>query len=130
MPMWNVASVDDEAELSLCSWRILEATYASPEQPATRHFVGCTVDRSSGRVSSAIQVIDVVSRRGVTKSGRVYELRGMPGYNLEAEYVWNGWASINEVSAWTDVTRLVFAVDADEDGTPRVNSTLRPKRSK
>ena len=130
MPIWNVASVDDEPELSLRSWRILEVTYANPDEPSTRHIVGCTVGRSSGRVSSAIHVIDMMTLKAVSKSGRVYELRGMPGYNLEAEYVWNGWASINEVSAWTDVTRLVFAVDADEDGTPRVNSTLRPKRSK
>jgi hypothetical protein len=128
--IWTVASVDAEPKLALCQWRILEATYADPDEPATRHFIGCTVERLSGRVSSAIQVIDLETLRGVTDSGRVYELKGVPGQNLEAEYLWTVWGRVYGVSSWTDVTRLVFAVDADEDGKPRVNSTLRSKGSK
>ena len=117
MPIWNIASVEDEPDLTICSWRIFEATYEDPSRQATRHFVGSRVDRSSSRVSTAIHSFDLASLRGVTKSGRTYQLQGGPGADRDAEYVWQAWASLNEVLAWREVTWLVFGLEA----APEIN---------
>lgn len=42
--------------------------------------------------------------RGITSSGRVYELRGTPGFNSDGEYAWNRWLAINSATDVADVT--------------------------
>ncbi|SAK99571.1 hypothetical protein AWB76_07746 [Caballeronia temeraria] len=46
MPVWSVACVDTEPELSISDWQILET------QNGSRHFVGSDVRDYSGRVST------------------------------------------------------------------------------
>ena len=89
---WKVAPVEAEPTLYLTSWSILEV------EAGTRHFVGYNLDGCEGRTSSAIATIDVEKRRGVTKSGRVYELEGEPGHNPDARYTWSQWCQINDVA--------------------------------
>lgn len=105
MPVWSIGSVENEPEVRLVRWRVLEAS-SSPDFPSpTRHFVGCLARDGTGRVCSAVQSIDLSAMRGVTKSGRVYELVGAPGWDAEGEYVWGVWCRINEVASFTDVTK-------------------------
>ena len=109
MAIWTIASVDAEPELAVCQWRVVEATYADASEPTTLHFVGCCAERETGRVSTAIRVLDLEKRQGRTASGRVYELRGEPCVSREADYVWQAYADINAVASWRDVTCEVLA---------------------
>jgi hypothetical protein len=53
---------------------------------------------AEGRVSKAIESLDLVARTGVTRSGRLYELIGEPGSDPDADYVWAMWARANGVT--------------------------------
>lgn len=105
MPIWNVASVTAQPELTLVDWKILET------QRGERHFVGYVIENQEGRVSSAIEQFDPVSLRGVTRSGRVYRLYGAPGFNRDAEYVWKRWVQLNAITEYLDVTDAVLGVE-------------------
>lgn len=94
--VWNVAPIDVEPEIQLYDWQVYEVD-------GLRQNVGAR--SSSGRVSSAIVTFDKETMRGVTKSGRVYELVGLPGMNMDAEYVWSTWKVINKVTSEQNVTR-------------------------
>ncbi len=47
------------------------------------------------------------TRRGVTKSGRVYKLIGEPGFDADADYVWMLWQPIQGCSGYQEVTAEV-----------------------
>lgn len=88
--IWSVASVQEEPETVLTQWRVMQVDGDSI------HFVGNA--GYEGRVCSAVQSYDPSTRRGVTLSGRVYELHGDSGYNSDAMYVWARWRQINNIS--------------------------------
>lgn len=98
MTVWKVASVIEDPEIFLVSWKVMET------KEGTRHFVGYNVSGREGRVSSAIEKFDKVQMTGVTSSGRVYKLKGPSNPNLDAEYVWNRWRNINDVDEYIDVS--------------------------
>jgi hypothetical protein len=98
MPIWQASPVAAEPQLTLSFWQIFET------DNGTRHFVGNDVRSNTGRVSSAISQFDASSRRGVTCSGRVYQLRGPFGYCEDAHYVWERWCKWNGVKSYVDVT--------------------------
>jgi hypothetical protein len=104
MPFWTFGSVEQEPSVFLASWKIVEVI------AGTRHFVGADVYDGNGRVSSAIVKFDLAARRGITSSGRVYNLIGEPGNSWNADYVWNRWSELNGVLAFVDVTREALAV--------------------
>lgn len=106
MPVWRVASIQQEPQVVLSSWRIME----TPE--GTRHFVGYNENWREGRVSSAIQAFDPVTLVGRTRSGRIYQLRGASGYNSDAEYVWAQWCYINKVTESVDVSERALCETA------------------
>lgn len=107
MPIWNIAPVVTQPEVSLVRWKVLEI------DDGTRHFVGLDSRDFTGRVSSAIVAFDLTTQRGKTLSNRVYQLVGDPGYAGNADYVWEQWCTINEVKSFSDVTKLLLfgAVD-------------------
>jgi hypothetical protein len=78
MPIWKLASVDDEPEIALSRWRILES------EAGIRHFVG-TDDLDTGWVSPAIIAFDRQILRAKTLSGRVYQLAGEAGWSGGAD---------------------------------------------
>ena len=94
--VWQVASVTDEPETQLSQWRIFLV------DGKDIHFVGYT--GYEGRVCSAVQTFDPTTCRGVTKSGRIYELAGHSGFNGDAMYVWRRWLGINDNPPHEDVT--------------------------
>jgi hypothetical protein len=98
MPVWRVADVSAEPEMSISDWQILET------QLGSRHFVGCDVRNLTGRVSTAIQEFDPAVLRGVTSSGRVYQLVGPRGWSENGRYLWERWCKVNDITSYTDVT--------------------------
>lgn len=91
--IWKVASVADEPNTRLTQWQIYKVKPVMEGKPETIHFVGYA--GYEGRVCSSVQTFDAATRKGVTRSGRIYELVGDPGYNSDAMYVWDRWLSIN-----------------------------------
>jgi hypothetical protein len=75
MTVWSAAPVEERPEVELIRWRIFETC------AGTRHFVCCETLGFCGRVSSAIKLFDAEELRGVTQSGRVYQLSGQSGFH-------------------------------------------------
>lgn len=109
MPVWRVADVSAEPEMSISEWEIMET------QTGSRHFVGCDVHNCTGRVSTAIQEFDPTVLRGVTSSGRVYQLVGPRGCSENGRYIWERWCSVNDITSYTDVTVESFAEKRDDN---------------
>lgn len=107
MSIWKPAGIDIEPQIILTHWKIVEAEFE--EGPPSRHFVGYD---HSGRVSSSIQEFDPKTLKGKTRSGRVYQLVGRPGYDSDAAYVWNHWAKFNKVTCWKDVSNETLSETA------------------
>lgn len=94
--------VSERPELVLTDWHVFEvAVLPGPER--TRHFAGQNFKDREGRVSSEVVEFDAATGRGVTCSGRVYELRGRPGFTSDGRYVWNRWKALNEAADIVDV---------------------------
>ena len=85
MSMWSVRKVSSP---------LLEET--------TQHLVG-VVD-GLGRVCSPIQEFDCETMTVTTQSGKLYELVGEPGLDMDAAYVFANWCRMNGVTEVTDVT--------------------------
>lgn len=118
MSIWNVQSVAEQPSVTLVNWQIFQTELGE------RHFVGYCQENHEGRVSSAIQSFDPATRRGVTKSGRVYELIDEPGQDLDALYVWGVWAEINNVRRFTDLTEeIASALKATIQKPPAPSAT-------
>ena len=87
MSIWDVAKVEQEPSITLTQWQIKKCVDGN-------YFSGWNI-AGEGRASTRIVTYDEEAKRGVTKSGRVYQLEGEAGLNKEAEYVWNRYAYIN-----------------------------------
>ncbi|KVK93974.1 hypothetical protein WJ47_00160 [Burkholderia ubonensis] len=110
MPIWRIAPVIDEPEVSLSRWKILETA------DGIRHFVGADSRDRTGRVSSEVVTFDPRSLRGETRSGRIYQLIGEPGRSDNADYVWKRWCELNSVTAFVDVTKQLL-IGAEDDNS-------------
>lgn len=99
--IWIPNSVEDEPETILTQWQVVEVE--NPDGSGWDvHFVGWA--EYEGRVCSAVQTYDPTTRRGVTRSGRVYELRGSSGNNRDASYVFDRWLSLYGNPEYRNVT--------------------------
>ncbi len=101
---WTTSPVTDLPHLTLIRWRILET------ERGERHFVGHCLEHEKGRVSSAIDRFDAEAGRGLTRSGRVYQLSGSASHDPDANYVWAVWARLNQVPWFRDVTGDIEAL--------------------
>lgn len=91
--IWKTSSIEQTPEIVLSRWTIRELPNGD------RHFVGWNSTEGEGRVSSKIVEWDDTTLRGKTQSGRVYQLREDDmAINMDAEYVWGRWCSINSVT--------------------------------
>jgi hypothetical protein len=104
MSIWLTRPVDQEPSITLRSWKIIETIEDKP----SRHFVGYNNAGREGRVSSPIVTFDPGTMRGVTHTGRVYELKGPPGLNMDAEYVLDRWKAGYKVDV-KDITDAVVS---------------------
>ena len=82
--IWETQPVEDEPEIILDQWQIFELH-------GMRHFTGYSHAGREGRVSSPIMTFDEVEKKGITRSGRVYQLAGPAGFNSDADYVLSNW---------------------------------------
>lgn len=87
--IWRPASVTDEPETRLGSWQVYEVAADFNNRAPTIHLVGWT--GYEGRVCSAVQEFDKTTMKCRTRSGRVYELVGPPGFNRDAEHTFGMW---------------------------------------
>ncbi len=96
--IWSASSVQSEPQKWLDNWQIYK-TVKAKIQPELfgYHFVGYDVRGGHGAVSSKIDKFDPVTMCGVTRSGRVYQLLGMPGVNPDAQYTLDAWIHRNEL---------------------------------
>lgn len=102
MPVWRTRPVKEQRLLTLRSWQVLQL----PD--GDRHLVGYCIENNEGRVSSVVREVDAKTLRVKTGTGRTYVLKGRPGGNLDAEYVWRQWAAANSIESWEDVTGEVW----------------------
>jgi hypothetical protein len=111
--IWPIASISECPEITLLQWQIFEVQL--PKKPnKTRHFVGYSVGGHAGQVSSPIQKFDPKTMRGVTESGRVYQLQGSPGWDANADYTWRRWKSIWGITSEVDFTGNIELTRADK----------------
>jgi hypothetical protein len=118
VPVWKLTPIAQRPSLTLRDWAVFEVLGSEKSTRRTLHFVGYNVTEFEGRVSSHVCEFDATTRRGRTKSGRVYELLGRPGMDADAEYTWNMWRAINEVTDVEDVTHAFLPSSADSEGGP------------
>ena len=96
-----IASVSVQPIAVMTHWRLFQVLRAGGRR--SRHLVGRANDE--GRVSSALVQINIVSMTATSESGRVYTLRGPPGFEPDAEYVWSVWLDGARASHAKDMTR-------------------------
>lgn len=107
---WRIATIDQDPDKTLDAWMVLEVPLDGPERPWTRHLVGFRLEGTKGQVSSPVEVFDPVSRRALTRSGKVYELGERAGLNADAFAVWGQWKRRLGIREERDVTVEVEAL--------------------
>lgn len=116
MSIWGTFDIDTQPELTIVRWRVIETDLNE------RHLVGYVLENSEGRVSSALEEIDSKKRIVTTRSGRVYELSGPPGFDADGQHVWQRWKRINDVKSEQDVTQEVWAQLSSGTDEPQVRA--------
>ncbi|MGF6808581.1 hypothetical protein OKW30_003707 [Paraburkholderia sp. Clong3] len=101
--IWKPKGVSEEPEIELGRWRVFET------DGGTRHFVGERIPIGTWRVSSSTVQLDLAARVGITASGRRYILVGASGADVEVDYVWDIWVSINGITSARNITYQLFA---------------------
>ena len=101
MAVWNVESFNGDPEIVLLCWRVMETDVGE------HHLVGVR-DDFTGRVSTAIKPSDPSRMVATTESGRIYQLRGAPGDNADAQYFWEKWCLLNGVRKSFDVSATAY----------------------
>lgn len=102
--VWATRPVSEVPSIVLQDWAVIELA------DGDRHFAGYNITEGEGRASSKIVEFDPATMRGVTSTGRVYELDGPPGLRGDGLYTWNRWARINSVEdKFTDISGDLYA---------------------
>ena len=101
--LWLIAPVSDEPHTSMMNWRVFEVVLREQLRPSL-HLVGYAFKLDEGRVSSAVQSLDLERMVAMTSSGRCYALLGEPGYDGRAEFVWREWVGATGARVIGDVT--------------------------
>jgi len=100
--LWSTPPVSDQPVIILARWRVVEVL--TKNMAIERHFIGYNVEDGEGRASTAVEQFDPATGQAKTKSGRIYQLTGEPGYDSDGEWVWQNWARLNHFSDEKDVT--------------------------
>ena len=92
---------EGETKVQMSVWSVREVSIPFLKE-ATQHLVG-VVD-GLGRVCSPIQDFNRETMTVTSRSGKLYELVGEPGLDMNAAYVFANWCRMNGVTEVTDVT--------------------------
>lgn len=100
---WSSSPVSEAPFVVLVGWRVFELQL--PDRPfRTRHFCGTKAQDGHGKASTAIVKFDPPDKRGYTESGRQYLLIDSPGLDINADFAWASFVSVNRAQAVVDVT--------------------------
>lgn len=99
----GIAPVQEQPATQLIRWQLFRVR--RPDGSITRHLVGHSVKDHEGRVSSAIERIDVARDAMVSSSGRVYEIGGEPCEDADASWVFRTWLMRSHFSGPKEVTQ-------------------------
>lgn len=113
--LWSTPPVSEQPVIILVRWRVVEVQ--TKDSQIERHFIGYNQKDQEGRVSSAIQNYNVETGQGVTRSGRVYQLIGEPGYDQDGEWVWANWTRVNQFLNEKDVSGEFRQLASDTPST-------------
>lgn len=95
---WRAAPVEIEPQKWIEAWQVVRVVKSDGfEDRFGIHFVGRNCREYNGAVSSKIEQFNPKTLRGITISGRVYQLVGLPGYSSDAQYVLDCWSHANRV---------------------------------
>lgn len=125
--VWSQPPVDVEPQKRVSTWSIHRAT-PKDGQPSVRfdlHFVGRDLRDWSGCVSSKIVLFDPKTMRGTTRSGRVYELVGMPEHCSDGDYVLGNWAHRNDVEVEDVTEEFMKTYGLTREGIQRIEEIER-----
>lgn len=81
MRIWKSPPVELQPIVFLSRWQVMET------DEGFRYFIGLNMETMSGRASTCIVKFDRETRRGVIGSGRIYELVGESGVDMQANYL-------------------------------------------
>ena len=101
--VWHSAPVSDKPRVVLVDWHVCELQLPDRAE-RTRHFAGTKAQDGHGKASTAIVAFDPVARRGATESGRVYELEGSTGLEVNAACAWDAFVHVNRAVNIVDVS--------------------------
>ena len=101
--VWSARSLTEVPEIELTRWQVMQLPHGD------RHFVGWNVTEREGRASSKIVEFDATMRRGRTRSGWIYHLRGPTGHDGDGAYTWGRWMKLNAAVDCTNVSQEVQA---------------------
>ncbi len=96
--MWRAAPLPESQALPLEFWAVTGLPNGD------RHFAGYSAIEWHGCTSSKITRYDPTTRRGVTSSGRVYELVGPPGLDGSGDDALQGWLRIHRAASYVNVS--------------------------
>lgn len=115
--IWSASSVVSEPQKWLENWQVYKVVKAAIQPELFGyHFVGFDVRGGHGAVSSKLEKFDPVKMCGVTVSGRIYQLAGLPGVDDDAQYTLKSWCARNKVLA-EDATMVFieqYKLDLDQ----------------
>lgn len=101
---WRIESILQTPTKTLDAWCVYEVPFDGLSAAWTRHLVGFRLEGCKGQVSSPVVAFDPVTRRALTRSGVVYELRVGPGFDTDAFVAWSTWVYANRIQQAVDVT--------------------------
>lgn len=113
--LYRIDPVEDQSSTTLQRWRIFSVRLANGAR--SRHLVGYVPDEDAGRVTTSLVDLDMARRQATTRSGRSYRLEGEPGYDDEAQWLWDKWLGARKVKHVQDVTRAWTRTESSLRGT-------------
>ena len=117
MSVWSVPGVEQEPEILVRPWLVIECG------DGNRYVMGYCPAAGAGRTSTAIVEQDFSHRRVRTRSGRLYRLEGPPALDADAAYLWVYYALANGLHGFHDVSGEFWSGYRPED-TRVVDSRL------
>ena len=100
---WHSAPVSETPLVVLVGWHVFEVKLPDRTE-RTRHFAGTTAREGHGKVSTPIVEFDPATWRGVTESGRVYQLENSAGLDINVTLAWDAWIRVHAATDLVDVT--------------------------
>ncbi len=100
----RIGSVAVEPSSELTAWRLFQVRHANGI--SARHLVGCST--AIGRLTTAVVAIDLEQMQATTKSGRVYQLVGLPGEDPDGMWIYSQWLTVGKRLQEKDLTKALM----------------------